>query len=224
MSRLSILSSVRRSLQVSAIDQLRRAAVEARIASPPRVAAPSRIAQAGSNLLACFKAELERQLAAVVEVSTPSDIPATIADYLAANNQPLRLRHGSDPLLAAIDFNASTALETATGAAAKDDTAGLSVAFAGIAETGTMAILSGPENPVTVNFLPDTHIIVVPRGRLVGTYEDAFDLLRKQRSSVVMPRTLNLISGPSRTADIGGRIVIGAHGPRRLLAIVLNSA
>lgn len=224
MSRLSILSSVRRSLQASAIDQSRRAAVEARIASPPRVAAPSRVAQAGSDLLACFKTELERQLATVVEVSTPSDVAGAIAEYLTANNQPRRLRHGGDPLLAAIDFNASTALETATGPAAKDDTAGLSVAFAGIAETGTMAILSGPENPVTLSFLPDTHAIVVPRSRLVGSYEDAFELLRKERSTALMPRTLNLISGPSRTADIGGRIVIGAHGPRRLLAIVLNTA
>jgi L-lactate dehydrogenase complex protein LldG len=39
-----------------------------------------------------------------------------------------------------------------------------------------------------------------------------------------MPRTLNLVSGPSRTADIGGRIVIGAHGPRRLMVVIVGGA
>jgi L-lactate dehydrogenase complex protein LldG len=38
-----------------------------------------------------------------------------------------------------------------------------------------------------------------------------------------MPRSLNLISGPSRTGDIGGRIVLGAHGPRRLCIVIVGS-
>jgi L-lactate utilization protein LutC len=38
-----------------------------------------------------------------------------------------------------------------------------------------------------------------------------------------MPRTLNFISGPSRTADIGGKLVVGAHGPQRLCVIIVKS-
>lgn len=224
MSRTSILRQVRTSLGVAADDAERRAAVDERIAAPPHFPAPERVAAAGGNIIECFKQELESQLANVVEVSTAAEIPAAIVDYLRANNQPPNLRLGRDPYLAALDFASQPGLATSTGPAGKDDAAGLSAAFAGIAETGTLALLSGPDNPVTLGFLPDTHVIVVPRSRIVATYEDAFTLLRTERQPTYMPRTLNLISGPSRTADIGGRIVIGAHGPRRLLVILANDS
>ena len=220
MSRASILGKVRTALHAPADDAFRKGIVSERIAAPPIVAAPQRVTAPNTDLAARFKEELELQLAAVVEVTDPSQTPMVIADYLRTNNQPLRLRHGMDPRLSKLDFTAVADFEVQTGPASPDDSAGLSYAFAGVAETGTMALLSGPENPVTLGFLPDTHIIVVPTNQIVPTYEDAFALLRLERGVASMPRTLNLISGPSRTADIGGRIVIGAHGPRRLLAVI----
>jgi hypothetical protein len=39
-----------------------------------------------------------------------------------------------------------------------------------------------------------------------------------------MPRTVNLITGPSRTGDIEQTIELGAHGPRRLHIILDASA
>ncbi len=219
-ARESILSKIRTSLGASENDDARTAAAEQRITAKPRAAAPLRVAETGTDLLARFKDELQRQLATVAEVATATEIPAAIAGYLHANNQPLRLRHGADAYLSSLDFSSVEGFETARGAAAPDDSAGLSAAFAGIAETGTMALASGPDNPVTLGYLPDTHIIIVPKTRIVATFEDAFELLRERPSANPMPRTLNLITGPSRTADIGGRIVIGAHGPRRLLAIL----
>jgi L-lactate dehydrogenase complex protein LldG len=220
MSRADILGKVRTALNVPADDELRRSAITARFKDLPRTTALQRVAAPNTDLVACFIEELERQLATVKEVAGRSEIPAAITDYLRAHNQPLRLRHGSDARLAGLNFSAMPDFEVDTGPAASGDSTGLSCAFAGIAETGTMALLSGPENPVTLGFLPDTHIIIVPRSRIVATYEDAFALLRAEMGAAAMPRTLNLISGPSRTADIGGRIVIGAHGPRRLLALI----
>jgi L-lactate dehydrogenase complex protein LldG len=220
MSRADILGKVRTALKVPSDDKQRKSAVAERFKDLPRTTAPQRVAAPNTDLVACFIEELERQLATVKQVAGRSEIPAAVADYLRAHNQPLRLRHGSDARLAGLDFNALPDFEVETGPAAPDDSTGLSCAFSGIAETGTMALLSGPENPVTLGFLPDTHIIIVPRGRIVATYEDAFALLRAEMRTAAMPRTLNLISGPSRTADIGGRIVIGAHGPRRLLALI----
>lgn len=219
-SRESILAKIRTSLGAATNDPARLAAAERRIVAKPRAAPPQRVAAPGTDLVARFTEELQRQLATVVEATTAEAIPAAIADYLTASNQPLRLRCGKDPYLASLDFTGIAGFETLAGRASPDDTAGLSAAFAGIAETGTMALTSGAENPVTLGFLPDTHIIVVPRSRIVATFEDAFARLREERGPSPMPRTLNLISGPSRTADIGGRIVIGAHGPRRLLAII----
>lgn len=220
MSRDAILAKIRKSLGNPADDSGRRDAVERRIAAPPRATAPSRVAATGNALVDIFVDELRRQVAEVEEVATADDIPTVIARYLKAKNQPPRIRLGSDEKLAGLDFAKSSGMEADKGPATADDTAGLSMAYLAMAETGTMALLSGPGNPVTLAFLPETHVIVVPKSRIVATYEDAFALLRKEKGAGAMPRTLNLITGPSRTADIGGRIVIGAHGPRRLLAIV----
>ncbi len=222
MSRRDILSNIRRSLGANANDKARLENAAARIATPPRATAPQRVAAPGTDLVACFVSELERQLATVKTVARPEEIPLEIASYLRSQNQPQAVRFGTDPLLASLDFAAS-GLEVNNGRAEPSDTAGLSVAFGGIAETGTLALLSGADNPVTLGFLPDTHITVIAQSRIRATYEDIFAMLRNEKGAGTMPRTLNLISGPSRTADIGGRIVIGAHGPRRLLAIVVRS-
>ncbi|MCH9806890.1 MAG: LUD domain-containing protein [Alphaproteobacteria bacterium] len=220
MSRRAILDKIRQSLNATPNDQARRSALDARIANPPRAPAPSRVAATGSDTIACFKSELEKQLATVVEIDNPALIPSAIASYLEANKLPLRLRHGCDPYLSQINWTSAAGLTLNSGPAAPNDPTGLSVAFAGVAETGTMVLQSGPDNPVTLGYLPDTHIIIVPKSRILATYEDAFERLRTAIGSGNMPRTLNWISGPSRTADIGGRIVIGAHGPRRLLALI----
>jgi len=219
-ARESILSKIRKSIADEASDNARRSAVENRISAKPRVDAPQRVAAPDTDLIERFKDELRRQLATVIEAAAAAEISPALAEYLRTNNQPLRVRHGADAYLSLLDFQTTPGFEILKGRAAPDDSAGLSLAFAGIAETGTMALTSGADNPVTLGYLPDTHIIVVPRSRILATYEDAFELLRRERGSQPMPRTLNLITGPSRTADIGGRIVIGAHGPRRLLAII----
>ena len=108
------------------------------------------------------------------------------------------------------------------GAAEPDDVAGVSYALAGVAETGTLVVGAGKDNPVTLAFLPGIHIIIVARDTIVGTYEEALARVRKIYGASGMPRTLNYISGPSRTADIGGKIVIGAHGPRTLGVIIVG--
>jgi L-lactate dehydrogenase complex protein LldG len=80
-------------------------------------------------------------------------------------------------------------------------------------------LLSGPQTPTTLNFLPDTHIVVVRADQVVATYEDGWDRLRVDRP---LPRVVNFITGPSRTGDIEQRIVLGAHGPRRLHIVVIE--
>ena len=78
---------------------------------------------------------------------------------------------------------------------------------------------SGPEHPTTLNFLPDTHVVVLLASQIVGSYEDAWDRLRDVDS---MPRTVNFITGPSRTGDIEQTIFLGAHGPRRMHIVLVE--
>ena len=105
-------------------------------------------------------------------------------------------------------------------AARGSDRLSVTGAFAGIAETGSVMLLSGPESPTTLNFLPEDHIVVLRESRIVPHLEDAWAMLREERES--MPRTVNLICGPSKTGDIELVILEGAHGPRRLRVVVVQ--
>jgi len=94
-------------------------------------------------------------------------------------------------------------------------------AFAAVAETGTIALTSGAPSPTLLNFLPETHIVVVDAKDLSGTYEELWTRLKAQYGET-MPRTLNLVTGPSRSGDIEQTILMGAHGPKRLHIIVVD--
>lgn len=100
-----------------------------------------------------------------------------------------------------------------------DDRVGITVAFAGIGETGSLVLLSGPETPTPLNFMVDDFICLLPADRIVAHLEDAWDLLRREVGG--LPRAVNLITGPSRTADVEQTIQLGAHGPRRLHVILV---
>jgi L-lactate dehydrogenase complex protein LldG len=100
-----------------------------------------------------------------------------------------------------------------------DDRLGITGIFCAIAETGTLVVVSGADTPTATTLLPETHVAVVPRERIVDTMEDAFALIRAERGPV--PRAINLISGPSRTGDIEQTIVLGAHGPFRVHILVV---
>lgn len=221
MSRDAILARIRKSLHASAGDS-RMAAAGQRIAAPVRNLIPKRADKEHSELVRQFVGYLQGQTATVFQLASMAQVPSAVAGYLRAANLPPRLRLGGDAQLARIDWASEPALVIDRGAAAADDAVGMSMAMAGVSETGTLMLVSGADNPVTLAFLPETHIIVVPENRIVGSYEDGFDLVRSRFGGGVMPRTLNLISGPSRTADIGGKIVIGAHGPRRLCVAVVR--
>ena len=222
-ARDAILSSVRGSLGAKSADPGRRALAEARIAAKARHPIPERVAgKDGESLRTIFKTYLEASAAHVVTVASDGDVPAAISDFLRKTNLPQSIRTGSDPELASLDWGSAPTLEVKAGAADREDAVGVSRALAGVAETGTLMLASGPENPVTLNFLPETHIVVVRASEVVGAYEDGFDRVRARFGEGQMPRTVNMVSGPSRTGDIGGRIVLGAHGPRRLCVILIE--
>lgn len=92
-------------------------------------------------------------------------------------------------------------------------------AVAGIAETGSVVLTSGPRNPTSLSFLPDVNVIVLRAADIVARPEDVWQHIGID----ALPRTVNVISGPSRTADVGGIIVRPAHGPKRVHIAVLVS-
>jgi L-lactate dehydrogenase complex protein LldG len=222
-AREEILASVRRSLHVSGDEAPRRAAVAARIAQAPIGIVPARGQGDRAARIATFKAEAARTAATIFEVAAPVDVPAEIARYLREGNMPATLRMGVDARLAALPW-AATTIEVSHGPSDGHDLNAVSAAFAAIAETGTVALVSGADNPTTLNFLPDNHIAVVFAQDVVGDFEAVFARLRAAYGPGSAPRTLNFITGPSRSADIEQTLMFGAHGPRRLHIVLVGEA
>ena len=220
-AREDILSNIRRSLGVNGREAPRVSAVQERLRSAPRGVMPARGQVSGADRVALFRSEAERVAASVAEVAHPQDIVSEAARYLREHNLPATLRMGADTRLAELDWS-ETAIEVTHGPSRGDDLNGLSHAFGAIAETGTIAMTSGTGNPTTLNFLPDNHIVVLREADLVGDAESLWDRLRAAYGKAVAPRTVNLITGPSRSGDIEQQIVLGAHGPRRLHIIILR--
>ena len=200
----------------------RRAVVARRLAEPTQPLVPERAKKQADERRVQLRTFLEGQSATFIEVPSAADVPIAIARFLRSTNLPLRVRIGDDTYLRGLDWQREPALERLSGPAQGEDEVGLSRATTAVAETGTLVLASGADNPVTLGFLPETSIIVVEDKNLVGGYEGAWEKIRARFGKRAMPRTVNFISGPSRTADIGGQLVMGAHGPRRLCVILVR--
>ncbi len=90
------------------------------------------------------------------------------------------------------------------------------------AETGTVVVCSGPGKGRSVSLLPDTHLVFLYRSQIQGRLSDLTRQLRRLVGRGELPSSVNLIGGPSSSADIQMQIVKGVHGPRELVAVVLD--
>ena len=221
-ARDQIFGDIRARLGRGKLDATANAAAEERLAAHRRNLVPARAASLDhAGQVALFIAEAQTVDATVARVANAADVPGAVADFLTRQNLPARLVMTPDPKLDAIPWDARPLLELRRGRAEDGDAAGITGAFAAVAETGTLMLISGAETPTRNNFLPDTHIVVLRASEVVACYEDGWDRLR---AAGAMPRTVNFITGPSRTGDIEQRMVLGAHGPRRLHIVLIDDA
>ena len=153
--------------------------------------------------------------ATVSRLASMDDLPKALADELRARNLPAAIRTGLDPLFER-DWGT---IEQTVGTGRLDEPATLSRAELGMAETGTLLLASGAENPVTLTFLGETHFVVIRAGDIKAGFEDLWAEWRKRGLD---PRTVNLVTGPSRSADIGQTLQLGAHGPVALHIFVVD--
>lgn len=222
-TRAKIIGAIRKSLGARGDEPGRRGQVRVRLERSPSGLVPSRARKPKGELAAQFAWMLKAQGASVLEVEGLDKLPQAIADQLAELNLPARLRHGNDPILATLDWE-GTPIKTETGPAMPEDAVSLSRAVAGAAETGTLVFTSGPDNPSTLNFLPETHFAVLLAKDLAGSYEEAWARLRSIYGRGHLPQTVNFVSGPSATADIEQTLIRGAHGPKRLVVFIVSDS
>ncbi len=222
--RDAIMGGLRRALKRGAgeSDALARQAVEQRLTATKRGPVPARAQIPPAAQVDLFEAMAVEQAASVTRIASLDQVPAALADYLKATNLAPKLRLAPSPELENLPWDGQPMIEVETGPAQGRDQVSLTGAVAGIAETGTLLLASGPEAPTTLNFLPDNHVVVLKASQVVAAYEDGWDRLREIYGRDSLPRTVNFITGPSRTADIEQTIQLGAHGPRRLHILLVE--
>jgi L-lactate dehydrogenase complex protein LldG len=164
-----------------------------------------------------FVERITARAATVTRLASLNEVGAAVLDFLGRHELPARAALA--PALA--DLPWPERLERRFGRAQADDEISVTPCFAAVAESGSLVLLSGPRTPTTLNFVPANHIVVVEAGQLLRRPEDVWMKLRSRPGG--MPRAVNFISGPSRTADVEQTIQLGAHGPRRLHVLLVGS-
>ena len=214
-ARQRVLANIRAALKrKEPLAESVTAVLDARLEKPRANVKPA----VDGGLVERFVSKMESVHGAVVRVASMSEVSEAVQAHLEQHRLSPELVAAPDPELEQIPWSNRFAIERR--AASGDDRVSVTGAFAGIAETGTLVLLSGPESPTTLNFLPDDHIVVLRSDRIVTHMEDAWDRLRAERGR--MPRSVNFITGPSKTADVEQTIQEGAHGPRRLRVILVG--
>jgi len=182
---------------------------------------PARATAPGTDVQELFRRQLLDAKATLDQVATKADVPAAIARYLAALNAPAQIRLAPDRRIADLPWENAPLLDTSSGRSHGRDATSVTPAVAAVAETGTLVLQSSAETPTTLHFLPDNHVVVIGRNQIVGTYEDALARITRDADGGV-PRTINFVTGPSRSGDIGKVLLMGAHGPKHLHVILVD--
>jgi len=226
MTKEAILGAIRRGLRRGELPGDQQTMLRDRMAHPPRQLIPGRSRVPRPEQVALLIRNIEKDFGTLERVPDGDAVPEAVAGYLAQNNLPSMLAMAPHPELQAMPWSSRPLVLIREGRALPTDMVSVQQAFAAVAETGTLMLPSDPERPTTLNLLSDTAIVVLRTSRVVGPYEDAWDLLRRERQDAVtggfMPRNVMLVTGPSRSADIEQTLELGAHGPRRLHVVLIE--
>jgi len=222
-ARTAVLAKLRTALDRDEAAEAKAVArVEAWLAERHPEHVPARGQLAPEDRIGLFIEQARKVQTDIERVTGAEAVPAAVARYLRRHNLPQKIVMAPDPTLDEAGWESQPLLRIRRGTADDADQIGLTLATAGVAETGTLLLASSSARPTLLAFLPETCIAVLPTDRIVGAYEQAIDLHRDETGT--LPRSLNFVTGPSRTGDIAQQLELGAHGPRRLLVVLVDPA
>jgi L-lactate dehydrogenase complex protein LldG len=187
-----------------------------------------------------FREEFERVAGVFHRVRSLDAVPGVIRDL--ARERGAKELVSWDPAAAGLDLRASlggeglvvTVAESGQESEAarlrhREQAARAQIGVTGcdfvLAETGTLILVSGSGRPRSTSLLPDTHVAVFGRDRLVESLEQVGILLEALHVDPALSMSgamINFITGPSRTADIELTLTRGVHGPKEVHAIFVE--
>lgn len=222
-SRAAVLDRVRHAIgRPEGKEAAARDAVADWIAASSANPRPRRGWLPATRRLQLFCSMVERVHGQAIRLAVAAEVPKAIADTLRHHDLPLQVVRARNPMVDDLPWASEPRLQLRIGSPVDADPVGLTVAVAGVAETGTLLLASGKGTPQLLAFLPETSFIVVSAAAIVPDYESAWAMLPAGGGQ--LPRAVNLVTGPSRTGDIEQRLELGAHGPRRLVVLVVGEA
>jgi L-lactate dehydrogenase complex protein LldG len=197
------------------LGRLRRAERTGTVPAGVREGAPATMAVSADDLLQRFAAECEALgVKAVVEAEEHA-VRARVADIVAGRSvmrwESIHIPYGVGGLFPTAATGASPRAEQASAAV------GITGVDAAIAETGTLALLSGEGKPRAASLLPPTHVAVVRRGDICASMGEFF---ARSAEAISGAACCTLITGPSRTADIELTLTVGVHGPGVVIVVI----
>ena len=152
-------------------------------------------------------------------VRSYSEVPGAVSEYLNTHDLPSELLMGSSKYLANFDWPEDWKIEQRP--AMKTDSVSVTDAVCAIAETGTIMLVNSSEFSSTHAFVPENHLVIFDAGQIVRHLDDALELASAHIED--NSPAVHMVTGPSKTADVEQTIQYGAHGPRRLHAIVIDT-
>jgi len=173
------------------------------------------------DLIAHFRECLQRAGGIVAELGATEKIPTHVAGVLKEKGAPMKVVLGADEGLRALDWG-SAGLSIAGTEAIESDYAGVSRAVCAMAETGSVVLCSGPDNPTSINFLVKYHFVMLTREQVVPYFEDTWNLLRSRFDKGRWARAVNFVTGPSTTGDVEATLTVGVHGPGHFEALLID--
>ena len=175
--RATILGKVRAALEVSGNDRGREIIVQKRLRGRSNNLIPSRAKMPKAAQRSLFQTMLEGSRPRLRILQILSNC-RKLWRLIWRRAMSARLCAAvTIPVFDGLDWE-NALIERTRGAAVGGDDVSLSHAIAGAAETGTLFLVSGKNNPTTLNYLPETHIIVVEGRHIYGSYEEAWGRIR----------------------------------------------
>ncbi len=173
-----------------------------------------------AELCEAFLRNVLRNRGTVDQARSRGDTVEAVRRFLHDTYRSQRLVAGNDSRLAALPWR-DAGLLPRFGSLEDGEPVALSYAQLGIAELGAVLTRTGKSNPAVNNLLPRHHIVLLDVEDLVPAMEQAWQRL-DLTDRAARTRGVNIIAGPSSTADIGGQLVYGAHGPLGWHVILLG--
>jgi len=212
MSRESVLGAIRGAMQRSGLATDHTAA-QAHLQAQKVAPRPA----VDGDLVDRFCHKLDAVLTSWELIASLSALPAALRQWQSAGTD--RTPVVIAPALQMLDWSDFADLDF--GAAKAHHQSSVTPCVAAIAETGSIVLAGSAEAPATLSFLPEYHVVVLKRDDLVRHIEDVWPVLRQR--NVAAPRAINFNTGPSRTADIEQTLEIGAHGPRHMHLMIVET-